>query len=133
MIVIPWIRIQIGPKSWIRIQNQYIWIHITANYRYSTKKEFTFISSYWMYCFLHSGVIWAPRCSANFMFYNDVWGGGQCSPINQQQPSLINQLPALIVFSPSHHKQSLALQHANFLITFFLSLLKITDNSNKNW
>ena len=26
--------------------------------------EFT---SYWMYCFLHSGVIWAERCSANFI------------------------------------------------------------------
>ena len=25
-------------------------------------------TSYWIYCFLHSGVICAPKCSANFMF-----------------------------------------------------------------
>ena len=24
-------------------------------------------TSYKMYCFLHSGVMWAPRCSANFI------------------------------------------------------------------
>ena len=30
MIVLPWIRIQIGPKSWIRIQIQCIWIHNTG-------------------------------------------------------------------------------------------------------
>lgn len=24
-------------------------------------------TSYWMYCFLHSGVIWAERCSVNFI------------------------------------------------------------------
>ena len=31
LIVLPWIRIQIGPKSWIRIQIQCIWIHNTAH------------------------------------------------------------------------------------------------------
>ena len=32
MIVQPWIRIQIGLKSWIRIQIQCIWIHNTGFY-----------------------------------------------------------------------------------------------------
>lgn len=33
----------------------------------STKCLFRMFTSYWRYCFLHSGVIWDERCSANFI------------------------------------------------------------------
>lgn len=38
---------------------------------FQLKEKFHF-TSYWRYCFLHSGVIWDERCSANFILPEEL-------------------------------------------------------------
>jgi len=57
----------------------------TTDYMHHVKFIHKSLTSYCIYCFLHSGVIWADRCSANFMLaeqistqsnYNNILGSG---------------------------------------------------------
>lgn len=55
-----------------------------------------------MYCFLHSGVMWADRCSVNFIFMNFlgffVWGESRAAgklPVNHREQKITLRLTAV--------------------------------------